>query len=206
MPHRLLIAAVPGGADGRGEGGPAGGGVGQAAGKRRSVVVGMLAVVTLSVTFRGSRRLGLGLCTLFLQGVNLYIQLLDFFLIGLLLDEGACDFEEPVLDHHGAVIGVCTVDAELRDEQALGHPGEVLNVSDVVVVVVWEVEAEASIPCPVWLKWWPSSVCAPGDERGVDGRSGRQGHGRDIEVTTGATVLSKKWEGWEEDSGRERGT
>ena len=47
MPHRHLLAAVqPGGADGRGEGGPAGGGVGQAAGKRRPVVVGMLAVVT----------------------------------------------------------------------------------------------------------------------------------------------------------------
>ena len=29
---------------------------------------------------------------------------------------------------------------------------------------------------------------------------------RDIEVTTWATVLSRKWEGWEEDSGRDRGT
>ena len=46
MPHRHLLAAVqPGGADGRGEGGPVGGEVGQAAGKRRPVVVGMLAVV-----------------------------------------------------------------------------------------------------------------------------------------------------------------
>ena len=86
----------------------------------------------------------MGLCTLFLQGVNLYIQLLDFFLIGLLFYEGACDVEEPVHDHHGAVIGVSTVDAELGDEPVLGHLGEVLNVLDVVVVVVWEVEAEAS--------------------------------------------------------------
>ena len=47
MPHRHLLAAVqPGGADGRGEGGPAVGGVGQAAGKQRPVVVDMLAVVT----------------------------------------------------------------------------------------------------------------------------------------------------------------
>ena len=86
----------------------------------------------------------MGLCPLFLQGVDLYIQLLDFFLIGLFFYEGACDVEEPVHDHHGAVIGVSTVDAELGDEPVLGHLGEVLNVLDVVVVVVWEVGAEAS--------------------------------------------------------------
>ena len=83
----------------------------------------MLAVVTVSVTSRGSRRLGMGLCTLFLQEVDLYIQLLNFFLIGLLLDEGACDVEEPVHDHHGAVVGVSTVDAELGDEDSGRGPG-----------------------------------------------------------------------------------
>ena len=65
----------------------------------------------------------MGLCPLFLQGVDLYIQLLDFFLIGLFFYEGACDVEEPVHDHHGAVIGVSTVDAELGDEDSGRGPG-----------------------------------------------------------------------------------
>ena len=100
---------------------------GRTGGRKAAPCCGWYACRIHSVSdFRGSRRLGLGLCTLFLQEVNLYIQLLDSFLIGLLLDEGACDVEEPVHDHHGAVVGVSTVDAELGDEPVLGHPGEVL--------------------------------------------------------------------------------
>ena len=107
----------------------------------------------------------MGLCTLFLQEVDLYIQLLDFFLIGLLLDEGACDVEEPVHDHHGAVVGVRTVNAELGDEPVLGHPGEVLNVLD---VVAWEVEAVASFYLVYsGLDGGRHVPAAPGDERGV---------------------------------------
>ena len=134
-------------------------------------MVGMLAVVTVSVTSRGSRRLGMGLCTLFLQEVDLYIQLLNFFLIGILLDEGACDVEEPVHDHHGVVVGVSTVDAELGDEPVPATPERSLSSLASMVAVMCLLLPEGK-----------------GELRALLGGRG----GRVIEVPTWATVLSRK--------------
>ena len=113
----------------------------------------------------------MGLCTLFLQEVDFYIQLLNFFLIGLLLDEGACDVKEPVHDHHGAVVGVSTVDAELGDEPFPATPERSLSSLASMVAVMCLLFPEMK-----------------GELRALLGGRG----GRVIEVPTWATVLSRK--------------